>query len=324
MGRAMRESPSNDRPVPSRIVAPTAMDHDWWDWSPLSRRRVLRWPGGAPLAVCLLVDLGHYEWKPPDGALDAASHTGPMSLNPYPDYPTVTYREYGHRVGIFRVMEVLDRHRVKATVPMDAYTAEHYPLLVEECRRRGWEIAAHGLTQRQAISSRMTEEEERSYIRQSLDAVQEATGTAPLGWLGPEYCESSRTLGLLAEMGVRYVCDIANDEQPYRVKTPTGELYSLPVMMELGDVMMHWNRKVTIERWAAAVREAVDVMRRDGRRNARLLGLNLHPWCIGQAHRIRYLDETLDAILRDGDVWVATGAEIVDAHAASVLSGSTS
>src|SRR5205085_1225417 len=123
---------------------------------------------GERLAVCLLVDLGHYEWRPREGAFDPGSHTAPMSLNPYPDYPTVTHREFGHRVGIFRVMEVLDRLGVKATVPMDAYTAERYPILVEECEARGWELIGHGLTQRDAITSLMSEDDERAYLRRSL------------------------------------------------------------------------------------------------------------------------------------------------------------
>lgn len=75
------------------------MDQEYWDWSPIVKRPVLQWPNGARLAVCLLVDLGHYEWQPPAGAFDPPTHTPPHSQNPYPDYVTVTHREYGHRDG---------------------------------------------------------------------------------------------------------------------------------------------------------------------------------------------------------------------------------
>ena len=147
------------------------MDHEYWDWWPIVKRPVLQWPNGARLAVCLLVDLGHYEWKPPEDAFDPPSHTPPHSMNPYPDYVTVTYREYGHRIGIFRMMEVLDKYKVKATVPMDAYTAENYPILVRECQKRNWEIIGHGVTQRQAITSLMSEAQERDYIQRSINAL---------------------------------------------------------------------------------------------------------------------------------------------------------
>ncbi len=288
------------------------MDHDLWDWSPMYKRPVLRWPEGAQIAVCLLVDLGHYDWKPPEGAFDPPSHTPPMSMSPYPDLVTVTYREYGHRVGIFRVMEVLDKYNIKATVPMDAYTADHYPILVKECQQRGWEIIGHGVTQRQAITSLMSDDEEKQYIQRSLDALRQATGQMPAGWLGPEHCQSARTPALLAEMGIRYVCDFPNDEQPYRVHTPTGELYSLPVMIELGDVMGHFNRKVTIQRWVQMVQEAFDVIYQEGKQNGRMLVLNLHPWCIGQPYRIKYLEQVIEHMVRRQGVWMATGSEIID------------
>jgi allantoinase len=288
------------------------MDQEYWDWSPIVKRPRLQWPNGARLAVCLLVDLGHYDWKPPAGAFDPPTHTPPHSFNPYPDYVTVTHREYGHRVGIFRMMEVLDRYKVKATVPMDAHTADHYPILVEECQSRGWEIIGHGVTQRQAITSLMSEKEERYYIQQSIDALKRATGTSPAGWLGPEHSQSARTPKILAEMGIRYCCDFPNDEQPYRVHTPSGELYALPCMIEIGDTIGHYNRKVALPRWVQMVKETVDVMHADAEDTGLLLAFRLHPWCTGQAYRIKYLEEIVAHIAGREKVWIATGSEIID------------
>lgn len=287
------------------------MDQDYWDWSPIVSRPRLEWPGGRRVAVCLLVDLGHYDWKPPEGAFDPPTHTPPHSMNPYPDYVTVTHREYGHRVGIFRMMEVFDRHGIRATVPMDAHTADHYPTLVDECLRRDWEIIGHGLSQRQAISSRMSEAEERAYIERSIAALRAATGRAPAGWLGPEHSQSTRTPALLAEMGIRYCCDFPNDEQPYPVHTPTGELFALPCMIEIGDTMGHFNRKLPLPRWVKMVRETYDVMYEDAAESGLLLAFRLHPWCVGQPYRIRHLEEII-AHLVDGGAWIATGSEIID------------
>ncbi|MGZ5165220.1 MAG: polysaccharide deacetylase family protein [Burkholderiales bacterium] len=288
------------------------MDQEYWDWSPLVKRPVLQWPNAAKLAVCLLVELGHYEWKPPEGAFDPPTHTPPHSMNPYPDYVTVTFREYGHRVGIFRMMEVFDRYHVKATVPMDAYTAEHYPGLVDECQDRAWEIIGHGITQRQAITSLMSEAEERDYIGRSIDALRKATGKAPAGWLSPEHSQSTRTPKILAEMGVRYCCDLPNDEQPYRLHTPSGELFALPCMIEIGDTVGHYNRKLPLQRWVQMVNETVEVMCEDASETGLLLAFRLHPWCVGQPYRIKYLEEIVSAMTRRDDVWIATGSEIID------------
>ncbi|MGZ5225294.1 MAG: polysaccharide deacetylase family protein [Burkholderiales bacterium] len=288
------------------------MDQEYWDWSPLVKRPVLQWPNGAKLAVCLLVELGHYEWKPPEGAFDPPTHTPPHSMNPYPDYVTVTFREYGHRIGIFRMMEVFDRYHVKATVPMDAYTAEHYPGLVDECQDRAWEIIGHGITQRQAITSLMSEAEERDYVGRSIDALRKATGKAPAGWLSPEHSQSTRTPKILAEMGVRYCCDLPNDEQPYRLHTPSGELFALPCMIEIGDTVGHYNRKLPLQRWVQMVNETVEVMCEDASETGLLLAFRLHPWCVGQPYRIKYLEEIVSAMTRRDDVWIATGSEIID------------
>lgn len=291
---------------------PRGMDQDYWDWSPIVHRPPLAWPGGARLAVCILVELGHYDWQPPPGAFDPPTHSPPHSLNPYPDYVTASFREYGHRIGIFRMMEVLDRYAVRVSVPMDAHTARHYPNLVEACLRRGWEPVAHGLTQRQAITSRMSEGEERAYVQSSIESLRRATGTMPAGWLGPEQSQSHRTPAILADCGLRYCCDLPNDEQPYRLHTPSGELYALPTMIELGDALGHYNRKLPLPRWVAMVKECVDVMIEDAAQTGLVLAFRLHPWIVGQPYRVKHLEEIVAHVARRSDVWVATGAEIVD------------
>ncbi len=158
----------------------------------------------------------------------------------------------------------------------------------------------------------LSERQEREYIQKSLDVLTRATGSAPLGWLGPEYGESVRTPQLLAEAGIRYVCDWANDEQPYRIHTPKGELFALPVMLELDDINALWGRHVAIDRYGELLMESFDTLHRDGAQNGRLLVLNLHPWIIGQPFRIRYLDRALAHMTRRQGVWAATGSDIID------------
>ena len=287
------------------------MDHEHYDWSPIVNRGVLRWPRNARVALCVIVNLEHMEWSPPSGGF-TPTLAGGLDRRPFPDYAQMSHREYGHRVGIFRVLDVLERHRIVPTIAMDALTAENYPYLVSHCLKRGCEIMGHGVSVSRMITSEMTEEEEREYIKTSLDAIKRATGSAPSGWLGPEYAESARTPQLLAEAGIRYVCDWVNDEQPYPFKTSKGELLALPIMRELDDIYTLWDRHLTIERYGGLLKECFDTMHQDGMQNGRLLVLNLHPWLIGQPFRIRYLDDALGHMMRPQGAWAATGSEIVD------------
>src|SRR5262249_28222095 len=154
-------------------------------------------------------------------------------------------------------------HAIRGTAAVDALTAQGYPRLVTECRRRGWDVIAHGGGQRRAITAEMSGADEREDIRSALDAVGNAAGIMPQGWIGPEQSESARTLGVLGEMGVDYVCDWANDEQPYLIGPDDRPLVSLPLMQEISDVSLHWNRRVTMARWASVVCEAFDTLHRE-------------------------------------------------------------
>ena len=287
------------------------MDHEHYDWSPISKRGILRWPKDARVALCVLVNLEHAEWRPPEGShtIELAGGLGPR---PFPNYALLSHREYGHRVGIFRVLDVLGKHGVKATVPMDALTADNYPYLVRHCTDRGCEIIGHGISVSQMVTSNLSEAEEQSYIRESIEAIRRATGTPPAGWLGPEYGESARTPQLLAQAGIRYVCDWTNDEQPYPMKAPGRELYALPIVLELDDVNALWHRRVTIDRYARMIVESFDTLYDDSADTGRVLVLNLHPWLIGQPFRIGYLDEALGHIMQRQGVWAASGSEIID------------
>ena len=288
------------------------MDHQHYDWSPLNTREPLRWPDQARLALCPIIVLEHMEWQPPSGSFQAANLAGGSVARPFPDYARISHREYGHRVGIFRVLDVLDKHGIKATVAMDALTAENYPYLVRHCLDRGCEIIGHGMSVSRMITSDMSQEEEEAYINESLAALTRAIGSPPVGWFGPEYGESIRTPQLLAQAGIRYVCDWPNDEQPYPIKTPEGELVALPLMLELDDVVAMAQRQVPVDRYAQMLKEGFDVMYQDGQQNGRVLALNLHPWLIGQPFRIGYLDAALGHMMRRQAVWAATGTEIID------------
>ena len=285
------------------------MDHEHYEWSPINRRGTLRWPEGARIALCVVVTLEKMEWEAPPNSF-TVSLPGGIADRPFPDYARVSHREYGHRVGIFRVLDVLEKHGIPATVAMDAMTAEANPYLVDHCRQRGAEIIGHGISVSRMITGRMTEEDEEDYVHSSVEALRQATGAPPQGWLGPEYGESERTPGILAAAGINYVCDWVNDEQPYRITTPQGDLCALPLMWELDDINALWDRKVPIDRYARLLEESFDGLYEGSRESGLLMAFNLHPWLIGQPFRIRYLDQALGHMMRRQGVWAATGSEI--------------
>ena len=287
------------------------MDHPHHEWSPVISRPTLRWPDNAAVALCVVIPLEHMEWQAPAGSFQVARLAGGSAPREFPDYARLSHREYGHRIGIFRLLDVLEKHGVRATIAMDALTAEHYPYLVRHCLDRGCEIIGHGISVSRMITSNMSEGEEREYIRTSIQALVSATGAAPAGWFGPEYGESDRTPQLLAEAGLTYVCDWANDEQPYPMTTGDRPFFALPLMYELDDVVSISHKLMTVFDYERMLGESFDVLKEDGASTGRLMAVNLHPWLVGQPFRIGSIDRALSHIMGQGGVWPATGSEII-------------
>ena len=298
------------------------MDQDFYPWSPITTRPKLLWPDNAKVALAVVVNLEHWDWDPPPGTpLAVTPMGGPEGLwtgnaARFPDIGGYGNHEYGNRVGIFRILALLDKYGIVPTLALDKAVADHYPFLVAEGKKRGAEFIAHGLTRRQIIHIGMSEAEERAYIKASIDAVEQATGTRPVGWSGPDFQETTLTPNLLAEAGIRYVCDWGNDEQPYRMTPKTGELYSLGVNCYLDDNYIHLHGRRTINETSLIWREWFDGLYVDGATTGRMMVLHLHPWIMGQPWRIRYLDEVLAHICSHPDVWKATGSQIIDHFAA--------
>jgi peptidoglycan/xylan/chitin deacetylase (PgdA/CDA1 family) len=284
--------------------------HGFYQRVPIPRRAPLNWPNGAAAAFAVLVSAEYYEMQPPENAFIPPNVPGGFGRGPYPDFRVYTARAYGNRVGIFRLYEALERHRLPATVAVDMLTARLCPAVIREAKRRGFEIAGHGQAVTRVISANMTEAEERAYIKRSLDAVEAASGTRPKGWHGAEYGESSRTPALLAELGVQYVMDWPNDEQPYTMTTSAGPIVSVPVAIDCDDVFSHFHRRITMRRWVQCVVEALDRLIADGRNSGRLLVLNVHPWLMGHPYRASYFEELLQAVTARKDVWATTTGAI--------------
>lgn len=282
------------------------MDHDYYEWSPLPSRPALIWPGSVPLAFSVVLNLEYVELEPPVGTVQSRWLAGGLGPRPHPNLALLSAREYGHRVGIFRLLDLLDKHHIPASVALDAMTAEAYPWLVGHLRERGADVIAHGISVSRVISSRMSEGEESTYIEESLNRLERMTGTRPTGWMGPEQGESERTPHLLAELGLSYVCDWSNDEQPYVMAMQAGTLWSMPTMLEYDDAFALAHRRMTLASYSSMVKAGVDRLIADGWTSGRYLLLNLRPWLTGQPFRLSWLDDILGHVMASGQVWAAT------------------
>jgi peptidoglycan/xylan/chitin deacetylase (PgdA/CDA1 family) len=281
------------------------MDNPWYDYSPFPTRPALEWPRRARVAFCVVLHLEYYELLPADGSVKDARFVGEFG-NYHPDYRTWTQREYGNRTGIFRVLDVLDRYQIRAGVAVNAMAAERYPYLIGQFRKRNYEFIAHGVSANRLISSKMSEAEEKAEIAAARSATEKAAGATPKGWLGQEYGESQRTPGLLAEAGFDYVLDWPNDDQPYPMKVGR-KFVSMPNQPEWDDVQQLWLRRINTTRYPDIVADAFELLHCEG---GQVFNLSIHPWLMGMAHRIKYLDEALRRIERLGNVWQATPGEI--------------
>lgn len=283
-------------------------DHGWFPWSPWPARAPLSLPGGARLAVSVVLDLGAVEWE---RAAPVVPPPGGRGIAPYPDMPRLSHREFGHRVGVFRLVRMAQDLGIPLAAALDVLTVEHYGRLVDHLVPVIDEFLAGGLSASRPITSEMSEEEERHYVTTSLERLRAGLPTGTVGWLGPARGESARTPALLAEAGLRYVADWCNDDRPYRM-TGAGDLWSFPLSWELSDLAAEFDRQVTPWTYAASIGDAVDVLVEEGTRSGRVLGLHLHPWLSGQAFRASSLEDVLRRMRADERIWFATPGEIVE------------
>lgn len=285
-------------------------DHALYPHSPLPQRARLRWPGSARVAFCVFLYFEYWELDPPQGTVYDRRHDGALG-GLFPNYKVHSQFEYGNRVGIFRVLDALDRHGLPVTVAANAGACRNYPFLVREFQNRNYEIAAHGSFATRMLSSQMTEAEERAAIGESLDTIEQTTGQRPRGWIGQDFGESTRTPQLLAEAGVSYVADWANDDQPYVMQT-SPPLISIPNQSEWDDVQLMWHRKIHPSVHRDGVCAAFERLHQDGAENGMFFGLHIHPWLMGAPHRIGYLEDALARLVTKGEVWRTTAGGVVE------------
>ena len=299
------------------------MDHDRYDFSMLSARRPVAWPGGAGVALWVNVAV---QFFPLNQGGKPFAPPGGMST-PYPDLRHFTLREYGNRVGIVRCLEALDAFGIRPTFSVNAALAERNPGLLDRLVRRGDEILAsswhmdtlhHGEldpTEEWEIADERAIVEERTIVERTLETLRERTGQAIEGWVSPARSQSHYTPDLLAAHGVRYMGDWVNDELPYAFRTHSRQLVALPLSLELDDQFLIGANLHSEWEYAAQIIDACDFLAAEAAEtgHGRLLALSVHPWLMGQPHRIAAFESVLEHLAGCGSIWSASASEIVAA-----------
>ncbi|MGH2873909.1 MAG: polysaccharide deacetylase family protein [Solirubrobacteraceae bacterium] len=279
------------------------MNQGLYDYSPIVERPPLSWPGGASVAFYLGVNIEHYQLDKP------ATSISPVTAGLVPDPMNYGWRDYAPRVGIWRLIELLDSLGVRPSVLLNSDVCRHYPQIIAAGTERGWTWLGHGQTNSR-LHTGMEIDDERAYLREMTEAIEAATGTRPRGWLGPALTETLETPRLLAELGYRYVLDWCNDEQPYPLNVEG--MISVPYTVDLNDITLLVGHNLSGPDYLRLVFDSLEQLLADGRTSGRVMALAIHPFVINQPSRHRYLAQALERICSTDGVWVTTSDAIAE------------
>ncbi len=281
-------------------------DPNLYAYWPYRDRPKIVWPGGKKLAFWVAPNIEFYEFDPPQNPARAGWP------RPAPDIVGYSQRDWGNRVGHWRLMEMLDRHAMRGSVSLSVALIDHHPEIIEACAARGWEFFSHGIYNTR-YSYGLTEAEERATLEDAILSIQKAVGQRVRGYLAPALTHTERTLDLIAELGFWYSCDLFQDDQPQPLKTRSGKLISLPYSLEVNDVIAYGALGMDPWRYADVLKRHFDQLLEEGARSGVVMCIPLHAYLVSQPHRIRAFEAVLAHIRAHADdVWITTGAEIAD------------
>ena len=285
-----------------------------YPYIPISERQPLRWPNGAHVALILTFNLETWDLTKDT---DKAYYAGGPPILPdvlpgrVPDFPNYTWREYGQRVGIWRLLELFDQMEVKASCTTNAVTFDRRRAMVQAVIDRGWELLAHNWEQGELLSDYSADPaKEREIVLRTLAKYEAETGRKALGWLSSSLRGTLQTADILAEQGCLFYCDIMNDDQPYLLNTPSGPIVSIPYSNEINDFTLLTRRNYTTDQFRDILIEELDVLYAEGASSGRIMNVGLHPHVSGRAHRVRALREFIAHAKSLPGVWWATREDI--------------
>jgi peptidoglycan/xylan/chitin deacetylase (PgdA/CDA1 family) len=284
------------------------------DRGSVARWVALHWPDGKTVALVFTFNLETWDLVKDT---DRPYYAGGPPILPdvlpgnIPDYPNYCWREYGQRVGIWRLFSLFDEMEVRASCTTNAVTFERRKAMVDACIERGWELLAHNYEQGELLTDYAHDvQAERDIIRRSIEIYERHVGVRPKGWLSSSLRGTLNTPSILAEEGFDFYCDLMNDDQPYMVRTDKGTIVSTPYSNEINDFTLLTRRNHTTDEFRDILKEELTVLHEEGGVQARIMNVGLHPHVSGRAYRIRALREFIEYAKTLPGVWWATRQEI--------------
>ncbi|HEU0166995.1 MAG TPA: polysaccharide deacetylase family protein [Chloroflexota bacterium] len=271
----------------------TGEQHGLYDYTPIVERPSFSWPGEARVALWVVPNIEHQVFVQANGGVDV---------------PAFSRGDYGNRVGVWRIMETLDRFGIRGTVALNSSVCRHYPQVVRACLERGWELIGHGITNSDGLFGKSAEEQ-REMVDSTLDEIEQFARQRPVGWLSPGLRESADTLDVLRQAGLEYTCDWVNDDLPYRF---ANGLWSMPYTNTLNDQRLMREPVFGLDDFRLMIRRSFETLYREGASLPRVMCIALHPPVTGMPGRIGVLEDVLEFICSHPLVWKATGSEIVE------------
>lgn len=262
-------------------------------------------PDGARMAVWVIVNVE--EWSI-ERAQPRTVLPPPMGQPLIPDVPNWSWHEYGMRVGFWRFMSVLERHKIIPTLAINGRVCESYPRVAGAAREAGWEFMGHGYVQ----GPMHRVENQKKAIEDTVEAIRKFTGKPPRGWESPGLTETEETLDLLRGAGIEYVADWVVDDLPTQLRTIHGPMIVVPYTVETNDITIYALQNHRSDELFNRGREQFDQLYRESADNARIMAISIHPYITGVPHRIRFLDELLGYIRQKEGVAFMTGEAIAD------------
>jgi allantoinase len=288
--------------------------NDSYPFVPMPNRGPLHFPNGAKIAMIFTINMETWEKVRPGHK--TPMFQGPTTLPaPVPgevfDSTNYTWREYGQRVGAWRLFDVFDAAGIPASCTFNALTAIHRRQLVDAANERGWELVAHNWAQSDVLSDyAMNPAGEKDIIDRTLDIFQKAVGRPAKVWLSSALRSTFETPSFLTERGIIAFCDYLNDDQPYLIATKNGPLVATPYSNEINDFTLFARGNASPDVGLTVLKSCFDELYREGQTSGRIMNFGLHPHVIGLPHRIGPLRDFIAYVKSHRDVWFCSREEL--------------
>jgi allantoinase len=298
-----------------------------YDYVPLPDRRPLRFPNGARLAVILTINLEYWEKFRP-GQKEPLFTGGPMTIpHPLPgdvwDTANWTWREYGQRVGVWRLIDVFDAAGVKPSCTVNGMIMTERKRIVDAVNQRGWELVPHNWAQNDLLTYYAGKPElEREVIKRTLEQYAQTIGRPARAWLSSALGATVYTPLFLKEFGLIAYCDYLNDDQPYLIQTTHGPIVCVPYSNDINDFNLFARGGMSASAGLETLKLCFDQLYAESAASGRLMNFGIHPHVMGQAHRTGALRDFIDYAKSHEGVWFASREEIatwyLDIHEAHI------